>query len=137
MTGIIISPGSRITTNMGNGWSNTYDGAVKEAERWLQEMREDHITDVELVLPGRPGDPGRWVFGFRHTVTGVVVELETHGIDNYRAYEKEHIFGARVYWNGSSCSNPQIEDWAAPGFVAVKTYRAHRSAEGLERSDPK
>lgn len=124
MTGFIINPGSRITTNSGTGWTNTYDTAVREAERWLKRLREDHIADVDLVLPGAAGDPGRWVFGFRHTVTGVTVNLETPGIDDWRAYEKERIFSPKVYWNGSSCSDPKVEDWSAPGFTAVKTFKA-------------
>jgi hypothetical protein len=120
---VIINPGSRIPTNMGDGWTNTYDGAVKEAERWLSEIHGDHIEDVELVLPGTPSERGRWVFGFRHKVTGVTVSLETHGIDDWRAYEKQCVFSPKVYWNGSSCGQPQVEDWAAPGFVAIKTYK--------------
>lgn len=117
----IMNPGSRIPANAGEGWTNTYEHAVAEAQRWLDELRGDGITDVELILPGRESE-GRWVFGFRHTVTGVVVNLETHGIDDVKAYEKEKVFTPRVYWNGSSCSNPSVEDWGAPGFVVTKTF---------------
>ncbi|PWK81698.1 hypothetical protein C8D88_116109 [Lentzea atacamensis] len=123
MTGFIINPGSRIHASSGDGWTNTYEGAVKEAQRWLKELRDDHIADVELVLPGVPGEWGRWVFGFRHKVTGVTVSLETHGIDDWRAYEKQCVFSPKVYWNGSSCGQPQVEDWAAPAFTAIKTFR--------------
>jgi hypothetical protein len=121
---ILINPGSRISENEGDGWTNTYEGAIAEAGRWHQRMVDDGFgQDVELLLQDDPIErDGRWVFQFRHRVTGVVVELETHGIDDIDAYMRRHIFGARVYWNGSSCSNPQLDDWAAPGFV--QTFRA-------------
>ena len=56
-------------------------------------------------------------------MTGVKVELETHGIDNFQAYEKERVFAPRIYWNGSSCSNPELENFAAPGFTAIRTFK--------------
>ena len=120
---LIVNPGAHISAFAGEGWTNTYEGAVKEAERYLKLIREDGIADVELILPGREHE-GRWVFGFRHAVTGKVVELETHGIDNYRAYEKQFLFTPKVYWAGSSCKDPKLEDWAAPGFVALKTFES-------------
>ena len=56
-------------------------------------------------------------------MTGAAVVLETHGIDDIAAYERERVFVPRVYWNGSSISEPELEDWAAPGFVLVRTFR--------------
>jgi hypothetical protein len=69
------------------------------------------------------------VFTFRHAVTGTTVELEMHGIDNLQAYEDDHLFAARVYWNGSSLSEPELDDFAAPGFVAVHTFRAETTGD--------
>ena len=118
---VIINPGSRIG-EPGTGWTNTEATARAEAERWLTRMHADGMTDVELA-DGATGREGRWVFSFRHAVTGTVVKLETHGIDDVRAYEKDHIFAPRIYWNGSSTSEPELEHFAAPGFVAVRTFR--------------
>ena len=125
---ILINPGSGPVTEQGEGWTNTYEGAIAEAERWHQRMVDDGFGhDVELLSQDDPIERGgRWVFHFRHRVTGVVVELETHGIDDMDAYMRRHIFGARVYWNGSSCSSPELDDWAAPGFV--QTFRAEGGA---------
>ena len=56
-----------------------------------------------------PGDcsGGRWTFTFYHPVTGVTRELWVHGVDR----DDEGPFGLRVYWHGSSCSNPQDGSW--------------------------
>lgn len=120
---IIINAGSEIAET-GSGWTNTYEGALAQAERWLAQIRADGLSDIELLRPGC--DPverdGRWKFGFRHHVTGVTLVLETHGISDMDAYMVRNIFGARVYWNGSSCSHPELGQWAAPGFV--QTFRA-------------
>lgn len=121
---LIINPGSGAVPLAGEGWTNTYGVALEEAERWLGRMREDGIEDVTLDVRDQTEREGRWTFGFRHSVTGVVVDLVTHGIDDMKAYEADgHIFGARVYWHGSSSSNPELEDWSADGFVAVRTFR--------------
>ena len=118
---VLINPGSDIG-EPGNGWTNTEATARDEAERWLAGMRADGITDVELA-DGATEREGRWVFTFRHAVTGTTVTLETHGIDDIRAYQKDHIFAPRIYWNGSSTSNPELEHFAAPGFLAVRTFK--------------
>ena len=119
---LIINPGSRIGEPSA-GWTNTEATARGEAERWLPRIHADGMTDVEL-LDGSTEHEGRWVFSFRHKVTGTVVKLETHGIDGMAAYEKEHIFSPRIYWNESSTSNPELEHFAAPGFVALRTFAA-------------
>ena len=120
---ILINPGSEPVSDQGDGWTNTYEGAVVEAERWHRRMVDDGFgQDVDLLVQDDPiVCDGRWVFLYRHRVTGAVVELHTHGIDNMDAYTKRHIFGARVYWNGSSTGNPELSDWAAPRFV--QTFR--------------
>ena len=122
MTGIIINPGSGTVPAVGDGWTNTAEAARAEAGRWLARIHEDGMTDVEL-LPDVITLPvtGRWVFTFRHAVTGVSVELETHGVDDLEAWRRQRVFDPRVYWAGSSAGSPCLDDFAAPGFV--KTYR--------------
>jgi hypothetical protein len=122
---LIINPGSGPVAESGSGWTNTEGQARVEAERWLAMMREDGITHIELSPTVDPGyEPGQWAFSFRHTVTGVIVRLVTHGIDDTEAYRRDgHIFEPRVYWNESSTGNPEVEQWAAPGFEVIKTFR--------------
>lgn len=128
----IINPGSRIAASDGIAWTNTYETAAQEAEQWLGRMQEDGLCDIDLQLPGLPlKDEGRWAFQFKHTITGVIVTLEMHGISSTQAYMKEHIFLPRVYWNGCSSSNPKLEDWATPGFTAVKTFRRNEEVEAV------
>ena len=87
----------------------TVEQAIVNAKKWLAKMVATGFCDIEMTGP-TPGPAGYWTFEFRHTVTGVVVNLEMHG-----EYEDSGAF-PRVYWNGSSCSNPEIEQFAAPGF---------------------
>src|SRR5450755_3978498 len=124
---LLINPGSHIG-EPGTGWTNTREKARAEAEGWLTQMRADGFADVEL-LDGDEEREGRWVFTFRHAVTGTCVHLETHGIDNVKAYEKERVFSPRIYWNGSSCSNPELEHFAADGFTAMRTFVADPDPE--------
>ena len=119
---VLINPGSRIG-GAPHGWTNTPETARAEAEKWLAGMREDGLVDVEL-LDEVVENEGRWRFGFRHTVTGTVVFLETHGIDDLDAYQRQHLFPPRVYWRGSSTAEPKLDDFAADGFEPVKTFRA-------------
>jgi hypothetical protein len=127
---LIINPGSGpIHSAAGTGWTNSEGVARATALGWWERMRADGIAHLELRADVEERD-GRWVFGFRHTVTGVVVELETHGIDDEEAYRRDgHIFSPRVYWNGSSSTDPKVEDWAAPGFDLLKTFRRSSSTE--------
>lgn len=120
---VLINPGSRIGTP-GQGWANTYETALASARQWLETMHAEGLTDVEL-LPSTPAEAndGRWRFQFRHKVTGTVVDLETHGIDRLDTYEKQHVCTPRVYWNGSSTSSPDLEDFAADGYVPLRTFR--------------
>jgi hypothetical protein len=120
---LIINPGSDVSA--GEGWANTFAVAKAAAVDWLAKMHGDGMTDVKLLDDTSEDDEreGRWTFSFRHAVTGTVVELETHGIDNSDAYCKQHIMTPRVYWRGSSSAEPVLEDFAAPGFMAVRTFR--------------
>ena len=111
---VVINPGSRITAG-GKGWTNTVEQARKEAQDWLGKMIEEGIADVELI-PGETEHSGRWTFIFRHTVTGVQIKLEMHGVDDIQAYFKENLGYPRIYWNGDSSSNPELSDFAAPGY---------------------
>lgn len=119
---LINNPGSRIGTDQ-QGWTNTEARAIVEAAKWLANAHADGLTDVELLDGCTPDGEGRWRFTFRHKVTGALVYLDTHGIDDTEAYERQHIFAPRVYWNGSSTADPKLDDFAAPGFVPVKTFR--------------
>jgi hypothetical protein len=118
---MIVNPGSEISAMSGEGWTNTVEKARAEARRWLEQMHKSGISEV-MLLPGEELHENRWLFRFVHTVTGTQVTLETHGIDDVRAYEREHIFTPSVYWRGSSCSSPRIEDFAAPGFRIHQTF---------------
>ena len=126
---LLINPGSGPVAQ-GPGYTNTYETARAEAERWLARIHADGMTDVTLADEHGLRD-GRWQFTFRHRVTGVAVHLETHGIDDLDAYGQAHIFPPRVYWHGSSTGTPCLEDWAAPGFTPVRTYVAATAEEHL------
>jgi len=118
---ILINPGSRIG-EPGEGWTNTLEQARKYAQRRYDGMLEEGIQDVVMLDEVEPRE-GRWRFKFKHTVTGVVVDYETHGIDDLEAYEKKNIFTPRVYWNGCSSSSPELTDWARDGYEPVQTWR--------------
>lgn len=138
MSPVIINPGSGGVAAQGDGWANTAEGAQREAQEWLERIHAEGMTDVEL-LPEVTESGGRWTFSFRHQITGTVVTLETHGIDNLDAYRKEHIFapfGPRVYWRGDSSAEPKLEDFAAQGFVAVRTFRPAQSAKDYAATHP-
>ncbi|WP_067671748.1 hypothetical protein [Nocardia miyunensis] len=130
----IINAGSHIApTQPDEGWTNTREKAAQYAREWFwDQITRDGFTDIEFVDTGRE-DEGRWVFEVRHKITGVVVEIEQHGIDNLDAYRKRHLFTPRVYWNGSSSANPRLEDFAADGFEPVMTYR--RTAAATENTE--
>jgi hypothetical protein len=119
---VVMNAGSEVAGERGEGWSNTVETARETAARWLRQMHEEGMAEV-VLLPGELERDHRWCFRFRHTVTGAEVELETHGIDDMAAYERQHIFDPRVYWHGSSSGTPQIEDFGAPGYRVHQTFR--------------
>jgi hypothetical protein len=122
MAATIINPGSHINPPPVDAeWTNTYAEARAQAEEWLANIRSEGIADIEIVAEDQTEHEGRWRFTFRHRLTGVGVELETHGIDDMDAYRRRHLYPPRVYWNGSSCADPELSNWAAPGWVM--TYR--------------
>ena len=118
---LIINPGSHIGQES-EGWTNTYEFALKNALNWLETLKKDGFTDILMTSIAGQRD-GRWTFVFTHQVTGKSVELETHGIDPMDAYLKQYIFPPRVYWDGSSSAIVELEQFAADGYKAVKTYR--------------
>lgn len=122
---IIINPGSKLPlAEAAIGWTNTHDQAKRYAYEWFYKpMTEEGYTDIEVIDTGEEND-GRWKFIFKHKITGKEVELETHGIDDLEAYEKQFVFTPRVYWNGGSSSNPDLKQFEAEGFEPVMTYRA-------------
>lgn len=133
MTGaLILNPGSGPVEESGDGWENTYAGAVANAERWLARLADEGIREVDMTAPAEaPSDEGgRWTFQYRHRITGKVVELSTHGIvrEQWAAYEKDggplaRIFGPpRVYWNGSSSEIVEIEAFAVIGWRICQTF---------------
>lgn len=119
---MLINPGSAIGRQE-IGFTNTHKTAKKYAqELFYDQMAKEGFTDIEMIDTGVEDD-GRWKFIFKHTITGKEVELEIHGIDNMDAYTDKYIFSPRVYWNGSSSSNPELEHFAADGFVPVMTFK--------------
>lgn len=120
----IINPGSTLPDGYsGEGWTNTHKQAKLNAFNWFyMPMKEAGFTDIK-VTDKNEENSGRWVFIFKHEVTGKEVELEIHGIDDLNAYQKEHIFVPKVYWNGSSCSNPELEQFAADGYEPIMTFK--------------
>lgn len=107
----------------GETWTNTRETACLKAEKLLADMQADGMRDIELLTSAVAVGEGLWSFGFRHTITDVVVLLEVDGIDDYDAYCKTYLFSPKTYWNGGSDFEPQIEDFAAEGFEVVKTLR--------------
>lgn len=117
----LINPGSEIGKQE-VGFTNTHDVAKRNAYEWFYKpMQEQGFKHVEVKDTGEERD-GRWLFIFKHTITGIEVELEIHGIDNMDAYTDKYIFSPRVYWNGSSSGNPELENFARDGYKAVMTY---------------
>lgn len=119
---LIINPGSGDVEYSGEGWTNTHENARINAYDFYKRIIADGITDI-TVTDKKEDRGGRWAFGFKHNITGVEVELEIDGIDNYDAFMKTHIFGTRTYWNGSSSCLVELEHWKADGFEPVRTFR--------------
>jgi hypothetical protein len=122
----IMNAGSGAVPASGEGWTNTYETAREKAIGWHKRLtHDDGMRDI-VLLPdgdGRAAPDGRWVFTFRHQVTGKEIDLEVDGVDHMDAYAKERLFTPRTYWNGSSTAEPDLEDFAVRGFEMVKTFR--------------
>lgn len=118
---LVVNAGSHIR-NAGLGWTNTYETAQHNARKWFNQMLDNGFIDIELIDTGIETE-GRWSFTVRHTITGVEVDLDMHGVDDEKAFDKQNYARPRVYWNDSSCANPDLEDFAADGFKPARTYR--------------
>lgn len=109
---VLINPGSHVR-------GGTAEQALENARDWHRRMIEQGFTDVVLDEVPRQGPPqygsDRWTFAFRHTLTGREAELMIHGLSEGECGECG-IFRPRVYWNGSSCSDPKWEDFLTDGF---------------------
>ena len=99
---IIINAGSETV-------GGTYKDARKEAERLLLCMKEDGITDIEL-LSGCTENEGRFEFTYKHKVTGKTGVWDLTGLE-HRYKEKGYAFAPRIHWNESSCSSPEWKDF--------------------------
>lgn len=110
----------------GREWTNTYEGAIRNATRWHELMPRSGIGDTELVLPFQPEPAGTgkgwWRFHVRHTITGVERELLMHGVDDFEAFFAELNYTPAEIWNERTAGVPRLEDFAARGFLA--TFRA-------------
>ena len=114
---LIINPGSEISEgNKDKKWTNTHKQArVNAYGGFYKPMEKEGFIDIEVEDTKKEND-GRWLFIFKHKITGVSVELQIDGIDDLDEYKKENIFTPRTYWNGSNCSDPDIKDFAKEGY---------------------
>lgn len=112
---LIINPGNKVASG-GNGWTNTYQQAFLNAEDWLRKMNDNGIRDVSITTGNGPDNYGMWTFTIQHSVSHKCATLDMHGIDNIDAYLEERMFHPRIYWNGSSCSNPELTDFLCEGY---------------------
>lgn len=103
---VIINPGSENT-------GGTIEQATVNAQEWLKSIHDEGFCEVQMKFKERYGT-GNFLFVFTHRITQKEAFLEIHGFTEEEC--KEFIFHPRVYWNGSSTSNPKIEDWLADGF---------------------
>lgn len=110
---MIINAGSRIPSEL----PNTYEEAVKKAERWLSNIHEGGWPEVEMRAVDEDPVDGRWKFEFTHRVTGVSRILETHGITDQAVNAAKLIACPRIYWNGCSSSEPKPDDWLHDDYV--------------------
>lgn len=107
--GIIINPGSE---NKGG----TLKQAKINAEEWLKCVHDEGFLEVEMEYIEQYKD-GNFLFNFKHNITKKVATLEIHGFTKEEC--QKFRFHPRVYWNGSSTSDPEIENWLTDEF----TYR--------------
>lgn len=107
---MIINPGSE---NKGG----TFEQALRNAQRWLKDIRREYPEVTMTTNEYRDGPNGNWNFQFTHGVTKKQANLDIHGFTDKEC--KGFVFHPRVYWNGSSTADPKIEDWLTDKY----TYR--------------
>jgi len=114
---ILINPGSK---NKGG----TIEEARIIADSFLDEVKAIGIKGV-TVSEGEKLEDGDFSFDFTHPVTGVVVNLQTHGFNIEEL--NQFLFSPRVYWGESSTRGPELEDFDKEGFVRVVKYFPNKS----------
>ena len=85
----------------------TKEQAILNAEKWLKNIQNDGFLDV--VMEFSKTDKDYFLFEFKHNITGKVALLSTHGLSDKEV--DKMAFKPKVYWNGSSVSEPKFEDW--------------------------
>ena len=119
----LINPGSGDIT-VGEAWDNTEEQARINVYKWFYKpLLDEGYKDIKIINLHLQDNSGRFKFKLRHNITGVEIPIECHGITDLDAYTEENIFGARVYYNGSSSSNTELSDFKADGFTPVLTYQ--------------
>ena len=115
---MIINPGSDVV-------GGKVEDAIKEAERLLQCIKDDGITGVGLLREYKKTEDGRYIFKYRHEITGRVGEWCVTGLeDNWRG--RGFMFQPRIYWNGSSCSSPEWKDFLTGEYeITVRKKDSH------------
>lgn len=118
MTNVIINPGSEYK-------GGTLEQAEENAKEWLKSIHDEGFPEVEMIFIEQY-DKGNFLFHFKHPVTNKVATLEIHGFTEEQC--TKFVFHPRVYWNGSSTSNPKVEDWLEEGFYfKIEYYRLDKS----------
>jgi len=103
---VIINPGSE---NKGG----SLEQAIINAKNWLKIIHDEGFLEVKMKHV-KKYEGGNFMFHFKHSVTKKTAKLEIHGFTDEEC--KKFMFHPRVYWNGSSTGNPQIEDWLTDDF---------------------
>jgi len=106
---MIINPGSE---NKGG----TFEQALINANKWLESINKVYPEVTMTTNEDRIPD-GDWNFIFTHPITMKSVQLHIHGFTKKEC--EEFMFHPRVYWNGSSSADEEIEDWLTDDY----TYR--------------
>jgi hypothetical protein len=116
MTVILMNPGSE---NKGG----TTAQAKRNAVKWLKRIHKE-FPEVIMNLKGKD-DFGDWEFEFQHLITKKKAILAIHGFTKTEC--KNFTFKPRVYWNGSSTSEPSITDWLPRGWNYKIVYSKKKS----------
>lgn len=97
----------------------TFEQALKNANKWLEMMNED-FPEVTMSTEENRLSDGDWEFIFTHGVTNKKALLQIHGFTKEEC--EKFVFHPRVYWNGSSTSEPEVEDWLTDDFKCRTIY---------------
>lgn len=109
---LIINPGSKIS-------KGTFKQALLNTEIWQKNIIEE-FPEVTMSTNEDYDGEGRWTFKFTHSITGKVATLDIHGFTDKEC--DEFMFQPKVYWNGSSCSNPEPNNWLTDKYTWKYTY---------------